>query len=77
MASQINSSANAAAAGPPLTEDQQLLIFLKDLNLNVSQMKQNGQANEVDQILTAANMDVQTLLAILNTHTSAQTEENS
>ena len=61
----IDSSGSSAAAGPPQSEDQQLLVFLKDLNLKISQLIQAGQHHEVQSVLTAANLNSDTLIAIM------------
>ena len=51
-------------------------MFLKDINLKVSQLTTTGQTNEVAGILTQANLSAEVLLTILNTHTMPLQTEN-
>jgi len=43
---QIDTASSQAASGPD-TQDKQLLVFLKDLNLKVSQLQQCGNSAQV------------------------------
>ena len=58
---QIDSTSSQAASGPD-TQDQQLLVFLKDLNLKVSHLQQCGNSTQVVQDLNEANINVETLI---------------
>lgn len=43
---------------------------MRDLNLKVSQLIQTGQLHEIQDVLTAANLQVDTLIRILQSHTT-------
>lgn len=58
----MNSNSGGNAASGPETQDQQLLVFLQDVNLKVSQMSACGNSNQISSILDEANLNVETLL---------------